>query len=983
MKRRLSRLAATTFFFCFACLSANAATFNVNSTVDAVDQEPGDGVCLTAAGSCTLRAAIMEANALAGADIINLTAMNDPASPILLNLEGVDETWVATAPGAEVPCEVQITADATIGDLDITGDLEIFGAGPGLTVIEWENQSILDPDVGDRIFHIQAESGTTINLVRISDLMIRDGSVGIANSLEPNNPYNCEEPSGPAGSQSVWQFKRVGGGIAAGPGASVFLFTEVEHGAGGGGGGGRPPAEPGGDEGEGGITAVEFERIAMLNNQSGSDGGALLAATEMKIVDSVFSGNLSLANGGAVYIDSASTIRGTLIGTSATDVPFATGVLSAALLSVPNVAENGGGIFDTGSHTTNIEASAINGNHATGGGGIAARSLIVINLKNTTVSGNFGTDVGGGITTNGTVNLINATIADNVATTDAPGGGAGLNSFGSGTYVFYNTIFSGNVMAGGDSTREANCGCSAGSAACPLGRMVSTGHNINDEAVDTCSLSVALGDRPATDPLLKPLTNNGGLTETYALPSQVLGDPATSPAIDSADDLRCPNNDQRGSLRPDDGDGDGSYLCDVGAFELFIMRADLHLNNVTAPDVVNKNQAFTAVVQIHNDDANSAAPDVQYTATLDTLVGMNILAAVPSAGSCGVPAHTVTCTIGDMEVGAAETVTLTLKGTVQGEYSLESVVQAAPGVIDPVPGNNTVLTSMFVLGNADIELLADPVPAAVDQGGTITFGFSVINNGEDQATTTRLGLNMPAGTSFVSATSSKGECAEGGGEVLCSIGTLNVAENAIVAIGLAADTAGDRTFTATAAADQNDPLDSNNSVTAIVAVIPNADLELGASAPASVLVGSEFTVAVTIDNNGPQDATNVLATAELPALVSFVSAADCVLNANMLECAAAAITAGESVTFSITLRANTVGTATVNATVVADENDPIANNNALSVNVTISNPPAPKKKGGGGCVYYPDGPADATLPLLLLVALVWLGARRRFAMLSD
>jgi len=32
-------------------------------------------------------------------------------------------------------------------------------------------------------------------------------------------------------------------------------------------------------------------------------------------------------------------------------------------------------------------------------------------------------------------------------------------------------------------------------------------------------------------------------------------------------------------------------------------------------------------------------------------------------------------------------------------------------------------------------------------------------------------------------------------------------------------------------------------------------------------------------------------------------------------------------------------------------------------------------KGGGGCIYNPDGPADATLPLILLAALVWLGAR--------
>jgi CSLREA domain-containing protein len=51
---------------------AHAATFTVDSTGDGADQTPGDGNCQTAppVPRCTLRAAIQEANALAGADII-------------------------------------------------------------------------------------------------------------------------------------------------------------------------------------------------------------------------------------------------------------------------------------------------------------------------------------------------------------------------------------------------------------------------------------------------------------------------------------------------------------------------------------------------------------------------------------------------------------------------------------------------------------------------------------------------------------------------------------------------------------------------------------------------------------------------------------------------------------------------------------------------------------------------------------------------
>jgi CSLREA domain-containing protein len=45
---------------------AHAATLAVDSTGDAGDASPGDGVCATAGGECTLRAAIEEANATVG-----------------------------------------------------------------------------------------------------------------------------------------------------------------------------------------------------------------------------------------------------------------------------------------------------------------------------------------------------------------------------------------------------------------------------------------------------------------------------------------------------------------------------------------------------------------------------------------------------------------------------------------------------------------------------------------------------------------------------------------------------------------------------------------------------------------------------------------------------------------------------------------------------------------------------------------------------
>src|SRR5262245_13896892 len=53
---------------------AAAAPFTVDSTADAGDANTADGVCNDGTGACTLRAAIDQANASTGADVISLPA---------------------------------------------------------------------------------------------------------------------------------------------------------------------------------------------------------------------------------------------------------------------------------------------------------------------------------------------------------------------------------------------------------------------------------------------------------------------------------------------------------------------------------------------------------------------------------------------------------------------------------------------------------------------------------------------------------------------------------------------------------------------------------------------------------------------------------------------------------------------------------------------------------------------------------------------
>src|SRR5947208_9511102 len=86
--------------------AARATPFLVNSTDDAPDAVPGDGICATLSELCTLRAAIMEANQLPGAHTITM-----PGGIYHLTMAGADEDYAAT------------------GDLDIRNELVIIGAG--------------------------------------------------------------------------------------------------------------------------------------------------------------------------------------------------------------------------------------------------------------------------------------------------------------------------------------------------------------------------------------------------------------------------------------------------------------------------------------------------------------------------------------------------------------------------------------------------------------------------------------------------------------------------------------------------------------------------------------------------------------------------------------------------------------------------------------------------------------------------------------
>ncbi len=221
---------------------------------------------------------------------------------------------------------------------------------------------------------------------------------------------------------------------------------------------------------------------------------------------------------------------------------------------------DGGGLLFQAAGPSTLTDVIVTGNFAEGfGGGIANEAFDNLTLINSTISLNEATGGGGGIYIDGTATLTNSNVSGNTA-------GSGGGVFNDGTAELTSSTVSGNTAGSGggirndsDATATLKNAIVANSSPDDCsGGTTSAGYNLDSDG--TCGLAAA-GDISSSDPLLGPLADNGGPTQTHALL-------AGSPAIDTAsDDCPPPITDQRGVTRPQ------GPACDIGAYEVEVAAA--------------------------------------------------------------------------------------------------------------------------------------------------------------------------------------------------------------------------------------------------------------------------------------------------------------------------------------------------------------------------------------------------------------------------
>lgn len=144
----------------------NGTVFLVETTSDTVDSNPGDGVCSDADGDCSLRAAVMEANALPGVEEIRLV----DGATYTLTIEGPGED-AARSGDLDITSGVVVTGDATLGALFPERLLHVADAG-GLVEIDGLDLVLRErPQVGGDLTElgVLVEGSTSIFSLRNSD----------------------------------------------------------------------------------------------------------------------------------------------------------------------------------------------------------------------------------------------------------------------------------------------------------------------------------------------------------------------------------------------------------------------------------------------------------------------------------------------------------------------------------------------------------------------------------------------------------------------------------------------------------------------------------------------------------------------------------------------------------------------------------------------------------------------------------------------
>lgn len=960
-------------------LPAHAFVYIVDSSADLADADTGDGICQTSSSTCTLRAAIQQANAWPGTDSIVL-----PAGTYTLSIAGAGENAAAS------------------GDLDITDALNIGGAGAAAAII--------DGGGIDRVVDIAGGVA-----VRITGVTIRNGATTGSGGGIYNLGTLTLADSIVTGNTSALPTGIAGGGIyhfSSGEAAVSLILDRVtvsNNSADNSALSGAGSINGGGIAIVGGAVTINESLIdgntattgtvGNTGNTVGSGGGVYVNNGNVTITDSTVSGNTADWNAGGIYNFGALTLTGSTIsgntafqgggvytdGNAARLLTLVNSTVSGNITTHPSFSTLGGGLFI--SKPTVIRSSTITDNEAGAGAGIhldltgqTSLNQGSVTLTHTIIAGQTAgganCDNASAITSNGN-NLASDASCGLTGGGDLNGTAAGLAALSATNGGPTATHLPQTGSAAIDSGNNANCptedqrsfprpadGNGDSNAICDIGATeVTPGTNAD--------LAVRLSDAP--DPIAVGATLSYTLSVTNHGP-----DPATGASLT----LALPASAGFQSASAGCALGGATVTCNIGALAAgagVVRTVTVTPNTVgtitadaaasaaeTDPNPANNTgiQTRTEVYQptditiattaattgtillpgggeqsggtINEDETVLAGEPFTYTLTIgnttatarnvriiDTLPsGVDPVSLTASTGTCSAAGRIFTCTLGDLPVGGAvATIDIIVNPTQKGAIVNRAVANFDGGFLT-APGLDEFTLNVDTRADLAVDIIDsdDPVAQNADLGLIIT----VNNGGPSDATAVALAVTLPASFTYNSTASPDGwSCAPSGVTVNCTLATLPSDTLSTLTVFVTPTATGTLNTSVVVSGSDTDVDTSNNtaaeSTTIEPAPVVSIDLNLDLSDNTDpVAAGSNLTYISRVTNNGANTATSVALTQVLPAGVDFVSATNgCSESNGIVQCDLGTIAGGTSASANVVVRPSAEGNLSTTATVLS------------------------------------------------------------------
>jgi uncharacterized repeat protein (TIGR01451 family) len=400
--------------------------------------------------------------------------------------------------------------------------------------------------------------------------------------------------------------------------------------------------------------------------------------------------------------------------------------------------------------------------------------------------------------------------------------------------------------------------------------------------------------------------------------------------------------------------------ADVETTLALLPRADLSVTKSDSPDPVQAGQNVEYTITLTNNGPQDAE-NVQLTDVFPagTSPIFFIQTGGPAATGVLFTGTEFQASFATLASGATATFLLRTQvaaGTPNGTL-LTNAANATTTTLDPNSANNAD-TETTTVGTVDLSVTKSDTPDPVIAGEELTYQITVTNSGTVAAQNVHLSDPTPTNTTFASAVQTSGPAftlatpAVGGtGVIAADIASLAAGATAtftfVVEVNPSTPNGVTLSNTISASSGSTDINPGNNTETETTTVNTQADVTVTKTGPATVTAGTGVLYTITLTNNGPSDAQNVVLTDVIPAVSSAIAFGQqsgpafslAFFSPDTFTATIGTFAAGATAVFQVntTIDANAAdgSLATNTATVTTTTTDPDPADNSSSVTSTV------------------------------------------------